>query len=292
MVIGTLIDRLVSRQNRDGGWAYGSGGSWTEPTAFAILALQSARSSAESIDRARSWLRKIQRDDGGWPPAPEVDQSTSVTSAAVLALLGSDECKEQDRLGLSWILKQAPLHETLSGSLLRLIFNLPRVPSPSGGASWFPGTAAWVAPTAMKLLVLSNRVVRGDNRSGNEASASAREFLLRRRLPDGGWNHGGAYASGEIVHSYPETTGLTLLALQGVDRAKLRSSLARAQSFFMHPGSLEAWAWLTMALSSYGLKPNSSVTSFKPWTSRDLALAILALTADHEENLLTQGRNV
>ena len=292
MVIATLIDRLLSMQNRDGGWPYVSGKSWTEPTALAILALQSARCPIRSLERARSWLKMTQRRDGGWPPTLNIPQSTSVTSAAVLASLKTPGFEEQAHQGLIWILSQTGAHETLLTGILRALFNQPKIPSPLGGAPWYGGTAAWVAPTAMKILALSSKLTEASDESSRSELQKARQFLLSRRLPDGGWNHGGAYAADEIVPSYPETTGLSLLALRGPGAHKLQSSLERAQSFFHNPGSLEAWAWLYMALTVHGLKPSSSQLHFQPWTSRDLALCILALTANQEENRLTGGLHV
>ena len=175
MVIERLIDRLLSMQNGDGGWAYTSGKSWTEPTAFAILALLSARSSSDQVQRASLWLKRTQLADGGWPPTADVAQS-------------------------------------------------------------------------------------------------------------------GAYTSGEIVASYPETTGLSLLALKALSKNTLRASLDRAQSFSHNPDSLEGWAWLHMALVAHGLEPPPlNKIELQPRTSRDLALCLLALTAGDNDNRLTRG---
>ena len=82
-----LQQKLLAYQNADGGWGYGKGSSWTEPTALALLALP-IRSEARA--QASSWLRKMQNPDGGWPPQPSVAESTWVTSLAVLTALGME----------------------------------------------------------------------------------------------------------------------------------------------------------------------------------------------------------
>src|ERR1700689_1802641 len=75
----------TSRQNRDGGWAYNKGCSWTEPTAFVLLAQSVTRVDARSFEAASKFLLSLQREDGGWRPQPQVAESTWVT--AVVALL-------------------------------------------------------------------------------------------------------------------------------------------------------------------------------------------------------------
>src|ERR1044071_9027501 len=78
------ISLLLSKQNADGGWPYVSGKSWTEPTAYAVMALLDGREDA-AAQRGVAWLRSVVRPDGGWPPQAGVDQSTWVT--ALVALL-------------------------------------------------------------------------------------------------------------------------------------------------------------------------------------------------------------
>src|SRR5690349_11941085 len=74
---------LVSKQNPDGGWPYMRGRSWTEPTAYAVLALL-AEDQVEPARKGIAWLRSAQRPDGGWPPQTGVDESTWVTSLVSL----------------------------------------------------------------------------------------------------------------------------------------------------------------------------------------------------------------
>src|SRR5580704_17568911 len=57
---------LLGRQNADGGWSYFRGGSWTEPTCYAILALAaSGMGDSAEVRRGRDWLQRCQRLDGG-----------------------------------------------------------------------------------------------------------------------------------------------------------------------------------------------------------------------------------
>jgi len=79
-------EELLDRQNPDGGWGYGKGGtSWTEPTWYALLALAAGEVSApEARQRGVQWLMAGQRSDGGLAPRPGVDESTWVTALSLL----------------------------------------------------------------------------------------------------------------------------------------------------------------------------------------------------------------
>src|SRR5258707_6294999 len=79
--INMSTELLVSRQNRDGGWPYVRGVSWTEPTVYAILALL-ASGEQDASGRGMAWIRARQRPDGGWPPQSGFDESTWVTALA------------------------------------------------------------------------------------------------------------------------------------------------------------------------------------------------------------------
>jgi squalene cyclase len=61
------IRLVVSKQNRDGGWPYIRGSSWTEARVYAILVLLAA-GEREPARRGMDWPRAAQLPDGGWPP--------------------------------------------------------------------------------------------------------------------------------------------------------------------------------------------------------------------------------
>jgi hypothetical protein len=114
--------------------------------------------------------------------------------------------------------------------------------------------------------------------------AQGQAFLLGRRCRDGGWNHGSSKALGYDSDSYPETTGLALLALQGVRREEVLQGVARAEQHLASCRSQEAASWLRLALLAHGRKPLVPVLPSRGETM-DLALAALAEAAG-------EGRNV
>lgn len=289
---------LLACQNADGGWPYHSGPSWTEPTALALLALRSLQSNLSEEERARQWLWSMQRDDGGFRPTPSVNESTWVTAPALLALLARPASETAKRSAVQWLLGQKPRTAGAAIDLLRRLIGAPSQPSAAGGASWFPGTAAWVIPTSWKAIALRSAVSRISDASLRggllQEVLAAQQYLWSRRLPDGGWNHGGTYALSEKVESYPETTAFVRLALHDFAPAQSGSSVETKRARSM---SIETWAWSHLATeclrnSEVAAKEiDLSEPARRRLTERnapgDLALIVLGLEADSPANLLT-----
>jgi energy-coupling factor transport system substrate-specific component len=78
-----LIRRLLARRGGDGSW-----GGQVNPTAFGILALRAAGSTAGS-SRSAGWLRSHQNDDGGWGFAAGAASDPDSTGAVLQALASS-----------------------------------------------------------------------------------------------------------------------------------------------------------------------------------------------------------
>ncbi len=284
MEMRELTDSLLAKRNRDGGFPYCSGSSWTEPTAFALLALSSAGYAGPEVDEARRWIRQAQNNDGGWSAAPGIGQSCCATNAALLSLPDQDIANDSGRRSLAWVLSQASAD---SGMLTRFVRFLESDSSQDrkGGAPWFPGTSAWVYPSCMMLLLLCRATKLTGRKDYESRMIEAQKYLLERRLPDGGWNHGGWYAPGEHVASYPETTGLALLALKKYAGPELKSSIRLAQEMPPAAQSAEASAWLRLGLVAHGAKiEDQSAKEPHCWTTVELALSLLAQTAHLDSN--------
>lgn len=271
-----LLDQLSQAQNVDGGWSYQQGSSWTEPTAFALLALAAHSATRASCLRACAWLRNHQRSDGGWPPHPATDVSTWVTSLALLALPEDALPSARRRGALDWMLHQLKPEPS---PLERFIFRAARLTEPQapGGSPWFPGTAAWIGPTAFSAIALTAAARRDHDPKLLFAARQAKHYLLATRCEDHGWNHGGSKYRSQNAESYPEMTGLALLALDGVPSSELTRSLARAEAFLAAPGSSEALSWLELGLLRHGQTVADSGVHFPCRTTRDVSLRLLAL---------------
>ena len=243
---------LVSKQNRDGGWPYVRGTSWTEPTAYAILALLAAGES-EAAHRGIGWLRARQLPDGGWPPQSGFDESTWVTALVALLppeLLGS---AAHDR-AISWLLGTEG-EETKPSYRFRqwLLGNSSQREFP--GWPWIPGTAAWVGPTSLAILALDKEHRRKPSQKLRARIDEGRRFLLLRMCMGGGWNHGSVRALGYESSPYPETTGMVLAALRGIKGKQVSQSLGVAKRFLIDCRSADACNWLRLGLLAHGQLP-------------------------------------
>jgi hypothetical protein len=272
------IEALIGRQNRDGGWPYSRGGSWTEPTVYAVMALLSAGQTA-SARRGLAFLGSIARSDGGWPPCPGVEMSTWVT--AVVALLGPNQIGAAlHERAIRWLLDTAGEE---SSSVFRFREWLLGNTMPAGDAKfpgwpWIPSNAGWAAPTSIAILALDKEDRRQPSPRVRNRVNAGRQFLLDRACDGGGWNYGSAHPLGYSSLAYPETTGLALAALHGVRAPQVDRALVAAQRFLAECRSADALNWLRFGLRVHGKLPAGYCTpsgvEFRtiPETSLDLVM--------------------
>jgi len=284
------VSSIISLQNHDGGWPYRkAGGSWTEPTVYALLAQSVEKADPRSLERGFNWLRASQRQDGGWPPRPSVAQSTWVTS--LVALLPADGVGHS-RLAAAtdWLMDQTGQEASLVNRLRRELIGEGGGPEPRKGWPFFPGAAAWVSPTAISILALEKARRLQASRGVQERIQVGRQFLLDRMCKDGGWNYGRANVLGVDADSYPETTGQALLALNGLALSgtpspKIGKALAAAQEQARQCPSAEGLSWLQLGLQAHGVAAKGPGRELPCRQIMDSALCILARAA-------LRGRNI
>ena len=248
------IGILAGKQNRDGGWPYLRGSSWTEPTAYAVLALLAA-GETEPARRGVSWILAIQRPDGGWPPQAGVDRSTWVT--ALVALLPPEHLGARAHArAIAWLMETTGRESTTTYRLREWLLGNPRPPEQEfPGWPWIPDAAAWVAPTSLAVLALDKEYRRRPLPAIRDRIDAGRRFLLARMCHEGGWNYGSAGALGYESRPYPETTGMALAALRGVRSPRTERALTLAQRFLGECRSADALNWLRLGLLAHGQLP-------------------------------------
>jgi hypothetical protein len=244
---------LLKKQNPDGGWAYLHGGSWTEPSVYATLALLAA-GETRAAQRGIDWLIATERPGGGWASRPGIGESTWVTALA--ALVPEERIgREAHQRAIAWLMNTRGEDTTAIYTLrLRLLGLSPSTDYVHPGWPWTKGAAAWVSPTSAAVLALDLESRRRPSPEISERVKTGRQFLLAHTCVGGGWNHGSIIAWDENMSAYPETTGLALLAMRGVRAPQIDISLAAGQKF-LDTRSADAQNWLRLGLSAHNRLP-------------------------------------
>jgi Prenyltransferase and squalene oxidase repeat len=251
--LATRVNALRKLQNSDGGWAYFPGKqSWLEPTLFAALALH----GEPEADRAWELVSTWQEKDGGWHPSAEVGFPHASTALAVTVAMARGEFGTPFQNGVQWLLgavgAESQMYKRIIlrvGSVFGMVedqrdFSLK-------GWPWKLETSSWVEPTSHALVALKKAAAKIPGKELHERVRLGEEMLLNVRCVDGGWNYGNRTARGDELVSYPETTGIALMGLQG--RPELGPALDLAGKMLRETASPMALAWLTIAMRVNGI---------------------------------------
>jgi hypothetical protein len=279
-------DFLRANQNQDGGWGYFPGReSRVEPTCYALRALGPKEAAFRP---GVKFLVSCQDATGGLTPAVNIPGATWVTQLAFpLLKLGGIEPRRLEKAA-GWILNT----EGAEGNVLqRILYALGKSKVEQDpklkGWPWRPDNNSWVEPTTHGLLALPWMKDIAPEAGVRYRREIATRMILDRRCYDGGWNYGNKKVLGEILPSYPETTGLALLGLVG-SGADLTKSLEHARQSYRTTKGAYGRSLLALALRLHGQDIDYEPSDPAPHPSRNLMLAGLEVMAGRgtSENLL------
>lgn len=280
--------RLAAMQLDNGSWAYRRGDQvgFAEPTCYALLALRAAGVKPARGEAALDWLEGLKRSSGGYAPQPVVRFANWTTSLVVLAYLHYGREKEAQP-GIEWLLGLAGREsDWLGRTLRRLVGQKAPYPQDHEGWPWTRGAAAWLAPTVLATLALRRAEALQPGSKLRERIAQGEGMVLERRCADGGWNYGAPLALDIEQRSYPETTGMALVCLQGVNAARIPGADDLAVSLLGQRLPAATVSWLQLGLASRGvLVPDREEKAIECRTTLDLALRVLALRAMEGNNI-------
>jgi hypothetical protein len=295
LYLDSRLDFLRKTQNPDGGWGYFPGKqSWLEPTTYATLALHGTAGSDATFDRSWKLVRSWQTSEGSFRPSGQVQGGTWVTAHVVTLASVRGVYDDSVRRSVDWMLSVVGAEHTLlmrAASFMHLLRT--KLDVSHEGWPWREGNAAWIEPTAHTLVALKK--VSGKY-PGGELEHRVRDgeaLVLSRRCSDGGWNCGNPNVLNFDLPSYPETTGLALMGLQGRSAQELDGPLDVAQRFREETKSSLAKAWLTIALRCHGRDPKPPLADARGSETSDIMLSALEALGHPDGNyglLRTGGR--
>jgi hypothetical protein len=271
--LDSRLEFLRNSQNADGGWGYFPGKrSWFEPTAYAMLALHGRPEAEGQLNSAWALIRSWQLPDGSYRPSGQVQEGTWVTAHAVTlaSVRGIDDASV--RKSVDWLLQVVGAEHDLSmraASFFHLIHT--KLDVSHEGWPWRNGNASWIEPTAHTLVALKKIASRYRTAEVEHRIQEGEKLVLGRRCSDGGWNCGNPNVLNFDLPSYPETTGLALVGLQGWNKQELAGALDVARQFRAETKSSLAKAWLQIALRCHGRELEAPPETV--WASSDIMLA-------------------
>jgi hypothetical protein len=293
LYLPSRLEFLRATQNSDGGWGYFPGKqSWFEPTTYAMLALHGKPDSDAALERAWKLIRSWQLPDGSSRPSAQVEGGTWVTAHAVTLACVRGVYDSNVRAAVDWLLRVVGAEANLAmrtASYFHLLKT--KLDVSHQGWPWRQGNASWIEPTVHTLVALKKVSGRYPSAELERRVREGEELILSRKCSDGGWNVGNPNVLNFDLPSYPESTGLALIGLQGRSSAELGGPLEVARRFRRETKSSLARIWLTIALRNFSDSVEPPFEEAR--TSNDVLLASLEALGHPDGNyalLHTGGR--
>ena len=193
------------------------------------------------LEPARRYLRSLQAEDGRIPVHPDHPESYWPTAPSILAWLGDPGSKPCLERAVEFLLTHTGVHwERRPEDFLEHDTALK-------GWPWVNGSHSWVEPTALAVLAL-----RLTGHRQHPRVEEAVRMILDRQLPGGGWNYGNTLVFGQKLLPMPETTGLALVAVQGlVEETEIEASLGYLKTHIPSSRTPQALSWGLIGLSAW-----------------------------------------
>lgn len=288
-----IFEHLLKLQNHDGGWGSALGKqSNPEATAYALMALAQRQDQAgvqRQVLDALTWLLARQDATGAWHYAHDVKQGSWVTAQVLISLSTFKSYHKEVLQGATWLLQQRGERFSFMQSLRYWLSyqqqNGGMNPNLQGW-SWARGTTSWVEPTAYALMALNKLRPTLEKQIAGERIRHGEALLYDRMCVDGGWNYGNAVVLNQRLVPYPDTTAISLIALQAhQDKHENQMSLSVLNKMIEHERSGLTLSWAIICRFLYGqdnaalksqLLEQYRMTAFLGRT-KPLALSLLAL---------------
>lgn len=283
----SAFDYLYTNQNHDGGWGFKvKSQSYVEPTAMALLALLSPVGAGEADNKVRTervqavksgleWLHNGWHEDGGWGvfPDDQISGWSTYLGAWVFSVIlknptltkrfaqtGDDTklAKTQDFIINK--MREPKVSQDEAVEVKKLL----NINSDYLGFSWGQNEAGWVITTAMAMI--ARAVYYPDKVATDDVINNAKEYLIDRSCPVGGWNVGNPYIFDKQLPPTPDATSYALLAWNACATADvfnqtdtINGGVAQLETFVQNSRSAQ-----TIALGVWALRLWEDASRFYP----------------------------
>ena len=261
-----------------------------DAAAWALIAFWRHEEMRELLNPLGEALQKEQEQDGRVPIDPHFPLAAWPTPLALLAWLQQTDkagivTRSVDFLltwhGLHWVNREPEVlgHDT---SLV--------------GWPWVTGAHSWIEPTSLALLALN-----AAGSGGHARCQQARQMILNRQLPKGGWNFGNTTVYGHELRPMLHSTGMALTALaKAVEPEAVDHSIRYLEAAIQPVRAPLSLGWGVIGLSAWNRRPEFAdqwiaecLEKEQSTTEYDLALLGLLYCAllPNEQNPLLGARN-